>query len=293
MSHEFSSSPAGASGANASQRYRCSRFLAIARWQAQGQTCPVSTEGGTRRVHLVRVRSRAARPQRAREHRTCPRHPRNPPRPPGATLSDGRRPPPPLRTNRTRRVLHPVLIGHAASLTPAATQVPPAVASGSGTKVDTPTHPAPAEPARRGCGASAPLAQAPQRQVACGPRPAPRITARPRGPRAPHYSFHEPLRFLVTSARPQHPPPPLPTVAPTRVPTVHSLPPSHRQPEGLLHVERLEGRLGAQKAQPGRARASLPALNPPPPPRTKWTRRVPLPVLIGHAASDPAAGPGG
>ena len=27
-------------------------------------------------------------------------------------------PPPPLRTNRTRRVLHPVLIGHAASFTP-------------------------------------------------------------------------------------------------------------------------------------------------------------------------------
>jgi hypothetical protein len=27
-------------------------------------------------------------------------------------------PPPPIRTNRTRRVLHPVLIGHAASLTP-------------------------------------------------------------------------------------------------------------------------------------------------------------------------------
>jgi len=27
-------------------------------------------------------------------------------------------PPPPLRTNRTRRVPHPVLIGHAASLTP-------------------------------------------------------------------------------------------------------------------------------------------------------------------------------
>ena len=26
-------------------------------------------------------------------------------------------------------------------------------------------------------------------------------------------------------------------------------------------------------------------LAPPPPPRTKWTRRVPHPVLIGHAAS--------
>ena len=31
---------------------------------------------------------------------------------------------------------------------------------------------------------------------------------------------------------------------------------------------------------------------PPPPPRTKWTRRVPHPVLIGHAASLPGAGGG-
>jgi len=38
----------------------------------------------------------------------------------GALLSFavGAGPPPPPRTNRTRRVLHPVLIGHAASLTP-------------------------------------------------------------------------------------------------------------------------------------------------------------------------------
>ena len=32
-------------------------------------------------------------------------------------LRPPRPPPPPLRTNRTRRVLHPVLIGHAVSLT--------------------------------------------------------------------------------------------------------------------------------------------------------------------------------
>ena len=32
--------------------------------------------------------------------------------------------------------------------------------------------------------------------------------------------------------------------------------------------------------------ASPPGIPPPPPPlRTKWTRRVPHPVLIGHAAS--------
>jgi len=32
--------------------------------------------------------------------------------------------------------------------------------------------------------------------------------------------------------------------------------------------------------------ASIQAPSPPsPPPRTKWTRRVPHPVLIGHAAS--------
>ena len=32
-------------------------------------------------------------------------------------------------------------------------------------------------------------------------------------------------------------------------------------------------------------------LPPPPTPRTKWTRRVPLPVLIGHAASLSSQGP--
>ena len=37
-------------------------------------------------------------------------------------------------------------------------------------------------------------------------------------------------------------------------------------------------------AQPTRVRGSRPP-PPPPPPRTEWTRRVPHPVLIGHAAS--------
>jgi len=34
---------------------------------------------------------------------------------PGGRFNPNPPPPPPLRTNRTRRVLHPVLIGHAAS----------------------------------------------------------------------------------------------------------------------------------------------------------------------------------
>ena len=37
---------------------------------------------------------------------------------PSVVVHDGVGCPPPLRTNRTRRVLHPVLIGHAVSLTP-------------------------------------------------------------------------------------------------------------------------------------------------------------------------------
>ena len=36
----------------------------------------------------------------------------------GAVRTPAPPPPPSLRTNRTRRVLHPVLIGHAASFTP-------------------------------------------------------------------------------------------------------------------------------------------------------------------------------
>jgi hypothetical protein len=36
----------------------------------------------------------------------------------GDQLAGVSAPPPPLRTNRTRRVLHPVLIGHAVSLAP-------------------------------------------------------------------------------------------------------------------------------------------------------------------------------
>ena len=39
----------------------------------------------------------------------------------------------------------------------------------------------------------------------------------------------------------------------------------------------------AERPPPARAQRTLPP--PLPPPRTKWTRRVPHPVLIGHAAS--------
>jgi len=59
------------------------------------------------------------------------------------------------------------------------------------------------------------------------------------------------------------------------------------------------GRRGSSGPQTHRGRAALPRSRPagapapsapgpaalPPPPRTKWTRRVPHPVLIGHAAS--------
>jgi len=48
----------------------------------------------------------------------------------------------------------------------------------------------------------------------------------------------------------------------------------------------LGGSAGAPAA-PGALGVDAPAVLSPPPPRTKWTRRVPHPVLIGHAASLP------
>ena len=59
--------------------------------------------------------------------------------------------------------------------------------------------------------------------------------------------------------------------------------------QGLSHNLCGEG-IGLRRAllQAGQTQPHLPraeeSLNPPPP-RTKWTRRVPHPVLIGHAAS--------
>ena len=84
------------------------------------------------------------------------------------------------------------------------------------------------------------------------------------------------------------PPPPLPTVAPTRVPTVHSLPPP--SPSLLLGATR-RSRERADPPQDNRVRESSGVLasrraqqRAAPPPRTNWTRLVPRPVLTGHAA---------
>jgi hypothetical protein len=43
------------------------------------------------------------------------------------------------------------------------------------------------------------------------------------------------------------------------------------------------------RSAPPRGLTASRGLTPPPPPRTKWTRRVPHPVPIGHAASPPRA----
>ena len=109
----------------------------------------------------------------------------------------------------------------------------------------------------------------------------------------------------------------LPTVAPTRVPTIHSLPPSvssgqvcppARPPAQdpapppppsrtkwtrLVHPSVLNGHVSSLLLcwhKPHRSlfhshgpRRSLPPPPATPPPRTKWTRRVPHPALIGHA----------
>jgi hypothetical protein len=51
---------------------------------------------------------------------------------------------------------------------------------------------------------------------------------------------------------------------------------SARRPRSQAAADRRRARL----------RGMRPSARPPhPPPRTKWTRRVPHPVLIGHAAS--------
>jgi hypothetical protein len=47
----------------------------------------------------------------------------------------------------------------------------------------------------------------------------------------------------------------------------------------------LDALLGACAREPGAAADALATLEVPPPSRTKWTRRVPHPVLTGHAAS--------
>ena len=185
--------------------------------------------------------------------------------------------PPPLRTNRIRRVPHPVLIGHAASLTPtraccplpppARRRVPPRVGSAragargslwnlpvgwdaplsaSPFPPPSPAAPSPAPPpARRG---EAAASRAPP-----GP-PAPRAPVQHSRPRA--RSKSEAGLSEVGSAPPT--PPPLPTVAPTRVPSVHiqSLQSSGTAPRRQPYLHAGLGVLGA--------------------------RRQPLPVLLRH-----------
>ena len=87
-------------------------------------------EAGSLRAALAAAEARAARLQRELgESRFTQRRAEAPARAGGPPDSVGvhptpparapaPRPPTPLRTNRTRRVLHPVLIGHAASFTP-------------------------------------------------------------------------------------------------------------------------------------------------------------------------------
>jgi hypothetical protein len=92
----------------------------VPEWRApRPYPAAVSTGGGTGRVRLVREEGRDVSSQYGREGEggsgTCPGllwSRSGAPRPPS------RRPPPPPRTSRTRRAPHPVLIGHAAPLTP-------------------------------------------------------------------------------------------------------------------------------------------------------------------------------
>ena len=79
------------------------------------------------------------------------------------------------------------------------------------------------------------------------------------------------------------PPSPLPTLPPTAPRTVASSPPPLSTPPPLR--ERLAGPVPAEcriaSSRPAERCCPLGK----PPPRTKWTRRVHHPVLIGHAAS--------
>jgi hypothetical protein len=128
------------------------------------------------------------------------------------------------------------------------------------------------------------------------PRPNPRPPPRPAPPAAPllppprpaapprargqqgwrGHEFHETLRFIntlrqaTTSLSPRGEPgmgalPPLPTLAPTRVPTVHSLPPSQRGRglAGLGGGARRERRSGRRRAALRRRLAPLARLRPP------------------------------
>ena len=81
-----------------------------ARWR--DETCPVSTGGGTRRVQSVHERREGGGSARCGQSRWTTRDDKAD----HATELMQRCLPPPPRTKWTRRVPHPVLIGHAASL---------------------------------------------------------------------------------------------------------------------------------------------------------------------------------
>ena len=80
----------------------------------------------------------------------------------------------------------------------------------------------------------------------------------------------------------------------------HPPPPSRTKWTRLVHPSVLTGHVSARAGQDARGEArqgdgrrprsrgdAPPSPPPPPPARTKWTRRVPHPVLIGHAVSNP------
>ena len=75
----------------------------------------------------------------------------------------------------------------------------------------------------------------------------------------------------------------LASVAPRPRPWSHSRP-RPCSPARPAPPRACTGRGGAERGGAGRARCGR-VWTAPPPPRTKWTRRVPHPVLIGHAAS--------
>ena len=134
-----------------------------------------------------------------------------------------------------------------------------------------------------------------------------RLTRSPRGARAPR-SRARARRAAgppgAVLARSPPPPPPL-TLLPTTHPTVLSLPPPlllFSLPLTLLYSKvRITLAWTDAAGRPGATRALVNDLDlnvsargaaaqaRPPPPRTKWTRRVPHPVLIGHAACGAAA----
>jgi len=143
---------------------------------------------------------------------------------PNVLLWSAAAPPPPLRTNRTRRVLHPVLIGHAASFTP--------YRSAAASSCYLPGFKTPELVART-----------------------------PDGDLRPYSG----VSFGSSSGEPWGSEERLGAAEHTDLP-----------------MQRLQELFNVNFFVVSQVCVSI---APPPPPRTKWTRRVPHPVLIGHAAS--------